>query len=62
AATVPALLAGGPLVAFGPGPVKGCALSLSVGILTSLYTAVSVSRGVATLVYGRRKKLAGVAI
>ncbi|MFN7212480.1 MAG: protein translocase subunit SecD [Lysobacteraceae bacterium] len=61
-ANVTALLAGVALFAFGTGPVKGFALSLIVGILTSMYTAVSVSRGVATLVYGRRKKLAGVAI
>ncbi len=61
-ANVTALLAGIALFVFGTGPVKGFALSLIIGILTSMYTAVSVSRGVATLIYGRRKKLAGVAI
>lgn len=61
-ANVTALLAGIALFLFGTGPVKGFALALIVGILTSMYTAVSVSRGVATLIYGRRRKLAGVAI
>ena len=61
-ANVTAILAGIALFVFGTGPVKGFALSLIVGILTSMYTAVSVSRGVATLIYGRRRKLAGLAI
>ncbi|HSO00228.1 MAG TPA: protein translocase subunit SecD, partial [Candidatus Nanopelagicales bacterium] len=41
-ANVTALLAGVALFAFGTGPVKGFAVSLIVGILTSMYTAVSV--------------------
>jgi preprotein translocase subunit SecD len=61
-ANITALLAGIALFAFGTGPIKGFAVSLIVGILTSMYTAVSVSRGVATLIYGRRKKLKTVAI
>jgi preprotein translocase subunit SecD len=44
-----ALLAGIALFAFGTGPLKG--------FLTSVFTAVTVSRGIATLVYGGRKKL-----
>ena len=54
-ANVTALLAGVALWAFGTGPIQGFAISLIVGIVTSMYTAVSVSRGVATLIYGRRK-------
>ena len=61
-ANITALLAGIALFAFGTGPVKGFAVSLIVGIVTSMYTAVSVSRGIATLVYGRRRKLQSVAI
>jgi preprotein translocase subunit SecD len=61
-ANVTALLAGIALFAFGTGPIKGFAVSLCVGILTSMYTAVSVSRGIATLIYGRRRKLSGVSI
>ena len=61
-ANITALLAGIALFAFGTGPVKGFAVSLIVGILTSMYTAVSVSRGLATLTYGGRRKLKSVAI
>ncbi len=61
-ANITAMLAGIALFAFGTGPVKGFAVSLIVGILTSMYTAVSVSRGIATLIYGRRRKLKSVAI
>ena len=33
-----------------------------IGILTSVFTAVTVSRGLATLIYGRRRKLKSLAI
>jgi preprotein translocase subunit SecD len=52
-----ALLAGVALYVFGTGPIQGFAVSLVVGILTSVYTATTVSRGIATLIYGRRRKL-----
>lgn len=61
-ANITAILAGVALFAFGTGPVKGFAVSLIVGILTSMYTAVSVSRGIATLVYGHRRKLKSIAV
>lgn len=61
-ANVTALLAGVALFAFGTGPIKGFAVSLCVGILTSMYTAVSVSRGISTLIYGGRRKLASLSI
>jgi preprotein translocase subunit SecD len=61
-ANLTALLAGIALFAFGTGPVQGFAVALILGILTSMYTAVSVSRGIATLIYGRRRKLKSVAI
>jgi preprotein translocase subunit SecD len=61
-ANVTALLAGLALLAFGTGPIQSFAITLILGILTSLYTAVSVSRGVATLIYGRRRKLSSIAI
>jgi preprotein translocase subunit SecD len=57
-----ALLAGVALFAFGTGPLKGFAITMIVGILTSLFTAVTVSRACATLIYGRRKKLKTLAI
>lgn len=61
-ANVTALLAGVALFAFGTGPVKGFAVTLCLGILTSIYTAVSVSRGVATLIYGGRRKIKRVLV
>ncbi|MDQ3617972.1 MAG: protein translocase subunit SecD [Pseudomonadota bacterium] len=61
-ANITAVLAGIALFAFGTGPVKGFAVALVVGIMTSMYTAVSVSRGIATLIYGRRRKLKSIAI
>ena len=59
-ANITALLAGIALFAFGTGPIKGFAVTLIVGILTSMYTAVSVSRGIATLIYGGRRKLKSI--
>ncbi len=47
------------LYAVGTGPVKGFAVTLSIGILTSMFTAIVVSRGIVNLVYGGKnlKKL-----
>jgi len=59
-ANLTAILAGIALFAFGTGPVKGFAVSMLVGILTSLYTAVGVSRALATLFYGGRRKLKSI--
>ncbi|MGQ0799444.1 MAG: protein translocase subunit SecD [Pseudomarimonas sp.] len=61
-ANVTALLAGIALFSFGSGPVKGFAVSMCLGILTSMYASVSVSRGLATLIYGRRRQLKTVSI
>lgn len=61
-ANVTALLAGVAMFAFGSGPIRGFAVSLSVGILTSLYTAVSVSRGISSMIYGGKQKLARLSI
>jgi preprotein translocase subunit SecD len=61
-ANITAILAGIALFAFGSGPVQGFGVALIVGILTSMYTAVSASRGIATLIYGRRRRLQSIAI
>lgn len=42
------------LFAVGSGPVKGFAITLSIGILTSMYTAVVITRAMVNLTYGRR--------
>ncbi len=57
-----ALLAGVAMAVFGSGPIRGFGITLIIGILTSMYTAVSVSRGISTLIYGKRKKLAALSI
>ncbi len=61
-ANITTILAGVALFAFGTGPLKGFAVTLIVGIVCSMYTAVSVSRGIAALIYGRRRKLQSIAI
>ena len=61
-ANTTALLAGVAMAVFGSGPIRGFGITLIIGILTSMYTAVSVSRGISTLIYGKRKKLASLSI
>lgn len=61
-ANVTAFLAGLAMFAFGSGPLKGFGMTTMLGIITSAYTAVSVSRGIATAIYGGRRKLTSVAI
>ena len=56
------LIAGLALLAFGSGPVRGFAVVHCLGILTSIFSAVMVSRGIVNLVYGGRKKVAKVSI
>ncbi|MCP9339137.1 protein translocase subunit SecD [Stutzerimonas xanthomarina] len=53
------LLVGGILFAMGTGPIKGFAVTLSLGIITSMFTAVIVTRAMVNLIYGGRdlKKL-----
>lgn len=53
------LLVGGILFAMGTGPIKGFAVTMSLGILTSMFTAVIVTRGMTNLIFGGRdfKKL-----
>ena len=49
------LIAGIALLIFGSGPVRGFAVVHCLGIMTSLFSAVVVSRALVNLVYGRRK-------
>ncbi|MBK6631029.1 MAG: protein translocase subunit SecD [Betaproteobacteria bacterium] len=59
---VTSLIAGLALLIFGSGPVRGFAVVHCLGILTSMFSAVVVSRGIVNLVYGGRRKLATLAI
>ena len=59
---VTTLIAGLALLIFGSGPVRGFAVVHCLGILTSIFSSVVVSRGMVNLTYGTRKKLERVAI
>ncbi len=59
---ITSLIAGVALLIFGSGPVRGFAVVHCLGILTSIFTAVMVSRAIVNLYYGRRKKLTKLSI
>jgi preprotein translocase subunit SecD len=42
------------LFMFGTGPIKGFAVTLTIGIATSMFTAITVTRALVNLVYGNR--------
>ena len=54
-ANVTTLIAALVLFVFGTGPIKGFAITLSIGILTSMFTAIMGTRAVVNLLYGGRK-------
>jgi len=56
------LIAAMALFSFGSGPVRGFAVVLGIGVLTSMFTSVTVSRAMATLVYGGRRKVTRVSV
>jgi preprotein translocase subunit SecD len=56
------LIAGVALFLFGSGPVRGFAVVHCIGIMTSMFSAVFVSRGIVAVVYGGRKKLDRISI
>lgn len=56
-ANITTLIAGLALFAFGSGPVRGFAVVLCLGILTSMFSGVMVSRALVNLLYGRRRRI-----
>jgi preprotein translocase subunit SecD len=50
------------LFIIGTGPVKGFAITLCVGIATSMFTAIVASRALVNLYYGNRKNLQKISI
>jgi preprotein translocase subunit SecD len=56
------LIAGIVLFTFGSGPIKGFAVTLMIGIATSLFTAILGSRVLIQLIWGRRRKLAALPV
>ena len=59
---VTTLIAGLALLIFGSGPIRGFAVVHCLGILTSIFSSVVVSRGLVNLIYGSRRKLAKLSI
>ncbi len=59
---VTTMIAGLALLIFGSGPVRGFAVVHVLGILTSMFSAVTVSRGMVNLVYGHRRRVQKLAI
>ena len=54
-ANITTLIAAIVLFNFGTGPIKGFAITLSIGILTSMFTAILLTRALANLIYGGRR-------
>lgn len=54
-ANITTLIAAVVLFSFGTGPIKGFAITLSIGILTSMFTAIMVTRGVVNLTIGGKR-------
>ena len=54
-ANITTLIAATVLYAFGTGPIKGFAITLAIGILSSMFTAIMGTRSIINLIYGKRK-------
>ena len=61
-ANITTLIAAVILFGFGTGPIQGFAVTLSIGILTSMFTAILGTRALINLIYGRQKHLKKLAI
>jgi preprotein translocase subunit SecD len=61
-ANITTLIAAFVLFLFGTGPIKGFAVTLSLGIMTSMFTAIMGTRALVNLIYGKRKRVAKLAI
>jgi preprotein translocase subunit SecD len=61
-ANITTLIAALVLFSFGTGPIKGFAVTLSIGILTSMFTAIVGTRVVVNLVYGGRQQIKRLSI
>jgi preprotein translocase subunit SecD len=54
-ANVTTLIAAVMLFSFGTGPVKGFAVTLSIGLITSMFTAITCSRALINRMYGGKR-------
>jgi preprotein translocase subunit SecD len=61
-ANITTLIAAFVLFLFGTGSIKGFAVTLSLGIVTSMFTAIMGTRAVVNLIYGRRKRITNLSV
>ncbi|TVP83887.1 MAG: protein translocase subunit SecD [Thioalkalivibrio sp.] len=61
-ANVTTLIAALVLFLFGTGPIKGFAITLSIGVVISMFTAIVVTRAIVNLTYGRQRRLSRLSI
>lgn len=61
-ANVTTFIMGVILFAIGTGAVKGFAITLCIGLVTSMFTSIMISRAMANLIYGKRKNLQHVSV
>lgn len=61
-ANVTTFIMGVILFAIGTGAVKGFAITLCIGLVTSMFTSIMISRALANLIYGKRKNLQHVSV
>lgn len=54
-ANITTLIAAVVLFSFGTGPIKGFAVTLAIGICTSMFTAIIGTRAVINMIYGRKR-------
>jgi len=61
-ANITTLIAAFVLFLFGTGPIKGFAVTLSLGIMTSMFTAIMGTRAIVNLIYGGQKRVRKLSI
>ncbi len=61
-ANITTLIAAIVLFAFGTGPIKGFAVTLSLGIISSMFTAIMLTRALVNLIYGRKARVSKLSI
>lgn len=61
-ANITTLIAAIVLFAFGTGPIKGFAITLAIGIVSSMFTSIMGTRAVINLIYGRRARVQSLSI
>jgi preprotein translocase subunit SecD len=61
-ANITTLIAALVLFLFGTGPIKGFAVTLSIGVVVSMFTAIVVTRALVNLTYGRQRRIVRLSI